>query len=144
MTLIQLFALLALVTVVRDHRPDPRVDAATWEHMGMFVEFTAIVPLAMLIVVVASAGLHALDSSITAVDRSSECSVILRLFGVATALVILELVSFGLWKGIWEMFGLMAAIAVLDLALVFLVFRYLDSDKASPALRQTAPTRSPD
>ena len=141
--LLQVVALLALVTVIRDQRPDPRTDPASWESMGIFVEFTSIASLAILFIVVACAGLYALDSSLSAVDRAVDCSVIIKLFSIGVALVVIELIYFGLQKGIWGMFGEMAAIAFLDLALVFFVFRYLDTEEISDPLRRTAPTPRP-
>ena len=134
---IQATALLALVTVVRDLRPHPAVDAARWEEMGLFVEFTSIASLAILFTLVAVSGLHALDDSIGASARAAECAVIFKLFAIAVAAVCAELVSYGLWKGIWQFFGTMALLAFLDLALVFLVFRYLDSEEVGDSLRRT-------
>jgi hypothetical protein len=139
--LLQVVALLALVTVVRDRRPDPRIDPIGWANMGVFVEFTSIAPLAILFMVVAMAGLHALDPAMSAADRAIECKVITGLFGVGVTLVDIELIYYGLWKGIWEMFGAMAAIAFVDLALVFLVFRYMDSVELNDGPRRAAPTR---
>lgn len=109
--------------------------------MGVFVEFTSIAPLAILFMVVAMAGLHALDPAMSAADRAIECKVITGLFGVGVTLVDIELIYYGLWKGIWEMFGAMAAIAFVDLALVFLVFRYMDSVEPNDGPRRAAPTR---
>lgn len=129
--LIQAVALLALATVVRDHRPAPGRDPAAWERMGMFVEFTSIAPLAVLFTVVAVAGLHALDPDEDPARRAAECKTILKLFTAGVVLVQVELLTYGLWKGIWEMFGLMSAVAAADLVLVFVVVRYLDSGAAS-------------
>lgn len=137
--LIQAVALLALATIVRDERPNPGVNPDAWENMGLFVEFTSIAPLAVLFTVVAIAGLHAIDGSLSASARAVECTVIFKLFTIAVAVLGAELVYYGLWKGIWELFGTMALVAALDLALVFLVFRYLDSEEVGDRLRRPVP-----
>lgn len=141
LVLIQTLALVALITVVRDYRPDPRTDPAQWQQMGLFAEFTSIAPLAVVFIVVATAGLHALDSDMSEAARANECRIILNAFALAVVVVLAQLVSYGLWKGIWEMFGMMAGIAGADLALVFLVFRYLDVEGVTEQVTQAAPTR---
>ncbi|MEP7216803.1 MAG: hypothetical protein ABI782_11165 [Anaerolineaceae bacterium] len=128
--LVQVVAILALVVVVRDLRPNPKTDPAGWENIGVLVEFTSIASSVVLFIVAAFAGFYALDSALSAVDRATEFIGIFKLFGIGVGLVDGELVSFGLWKGTWGMFGAMAAVASLDLLLVFLVLRYLDTGGA--------------
>lgn len=127
---LQLIALLALVTVVRDQRPDPRTDPIGWRDMGILVEFTSIASAAVLFVVVAVAGLSTIHPAVSAVQRARECKAMVGWFGIGAMLVDFELICFGLWKGIWEMFGPMAGIALVDWTLVVLVLRYLDADEA--------------
>lgn len=123
--LLQAFALLALIIVVRDRRPPPKVDSAEWERMGIFVEFTSIFPMAAVFAVFAIVSFYILDPAVSGAARATQCVLLLKLFAIAIALVDAQLVYYGLWKGIWEMFGAMAAIASLDLFLVFIVLRYL-------------------
>jgi hypothetical protein len=124
---LQLVALLALVTVVRDKRPDPRTDPIGWNDMGAFVEFTSIASAAALFVVVAVAGLSTIHPAVSGVERARDCRAIVALFGIGVIVADVELICFGLWKGIWEMFGPMAGVVLVDWTLVFLVLRYLDT-----------------
>ena len=143
-TLLQVFGLLALATIVRDQRPDPAVNLDAWQAMGLFVEFSSIAPLAVLFTVVAVVGLHALDAEMTEVARARECVVLLRWFAIVVVLLAVELASYGLWKGIWQMFAPMAALAFLDFALVFLVVRWLDSDDMDRTVKEAVRAHRPD
>lgn len=138
-TLLQPFALLALATIVRDHRPVPTMDDGPLSSLGLFVEFTSIAPLALLFTVMALVGLIALDPDISLVARAKECALILKVFAVAVLLLGAELVWYGMWKGAWEMFGPMAALLVLDLALAYLILRFLDANGFDGRIRETAP-----
>jgi hypothetical protein len=123
--LLQTVALLAVLTVVRDERPNPTADPAGWEHMGAFVLFTSIAPLAALFTAMVVVGLHAFSAT-NPVERSRDCALMARSLGIGAAITDTELLWYGAWKGIWEMFGPMAVIAPLDFALTFLVLRYSD------------------
>jgi hypothetical protein len=141
-SLLQVFAMLALATVVRDYRPTASEDVAIWERMGIFVEFTSIAPIAVLFTIVAAAGLWALDPDISAATRSRECRSILKWFAISVALIGAQLFAYGVWQSLWEMSGLLAGVAGLDLALVFLVLRYLESGEFNGPVAETVKSRS--
>lgn len=122
---LQAAALLSLVPIVRDYRPNPAVDPAQWAEMGAFVEFTAIAPIAILFSVTFCECQYVFQAD-TSEQRAREVNMILLTLAVGTLLCGAELVSYGIWKGLWSFFGLLASSVVVDLGLTFAVLRWSD------------------
>ena len=123
--LVQAAALRSLVPIVRDYRPNPADDPARWADMGAFVEFAAIAPVAILFSIT-FCGLQWVDLSETGEQRSREVNIILLALGLGTLFCGMELGLFGIWKGLWSFFGLLASSAIVDLSLTFAVLRCTD------------------
>ena len=100
-----------------------------------------MLPVALVFTMFAIVNFSALDPTVSRGERAKQCALALRGFAGAVALIDVQLALYGYWKGIWELFGSMMVIASLDLALVFLVFRYLDIEQPNGASETTASRR---
>ncbi len=123
--LVQAVGFLALVTIVRDGRPDPTADPLRWEAMGAFTLFMSISTVAVLFTVIITMAFHAMAAP-GMEERAWECRILALTLAAGVVLADLELLAFGMWKGTWSLFAPMAALPPLDWTLTYMVLRFLE------------------